>query len=621
MNFTGKSKVVALLLTLVLFTSIFYTKAFALSTPMQTQTWVCGNNPNNNNKYEFYKLNVNKYSISSNVDIMVELGATIDETRLTQLFSDYDIQYNKLLYYGNPDKDRDGKITFLFWNGLGGAMGRYNPFHQNTYYDGKDIIEMNLNYCLKSPSMYSIADCKGTIYHELQHMIQNQYDPNELPMINEGCSTYIQKDLGYNMRMRISEYVSGEWNFQTQTYSKDFLFMNYLAQKYGGKSLVKEIIQNSGTGLNTIINILAQKGYSNVTAKDLFKDFVTTTKLDKGDYDVIDYDIWSQAKYVSIPTTNLNSTSINGTVTGWKTNWTYVKPSSSSVKITTNSCANMQYAILSLDSTITNGKISSVGSNPVVNYVNAGDSITLSNLTTDKSLLYITPLYTPDNTNTIRGWNMTTNWGVTIEGASTLTVEPAATPIATPVPVTTPSTTLSSISNTQLTPTATPIPDMTVPTNISSTSTTTGIMFTWNAINNATQYDCNVDGQVKTVTTNSITLRDLRVGSGHTFKVRAKNGSLVSQYSSEITKYTLLTTPSYLRKNSISTSSIKVLWNLVPNATSYVLLIDGVEVNVGNTQIYNCVGLKSKTSHTFAVKGVNENTCSEFSSILTAYTK
>jgi hypothetical protein len=59
------------------------------------------------------------------------------------------------------------------------------------------------------------------------------------------------------------------WEDNLANYGATYLFMLYLAEHYGGATSTKNIVANTGRGIDGINNALWQSGYA-VTVNDIF---------------------------------------------------------------------------------------------------------------------------------------------------------------------------------------------------------------------------------------------------------------------------------------------------------------------------------------------------------------
>jgi chitodextrinase len=141
-----------------------------------------------------------------------------------------------------------------------------------------------------------------------------------------------------------------------------------------------------------------------------------------------------------------------------------------------------------------------------------------------------------------------------------------------------------------------------IPKNLRSTSTETTITLTWDPVTFANGYEVEVDGEViDNGSNNSFTHENLVPGTQHTYRVRAKNGIVIGEWSPSITEYTLLGKTT-IQSMEATETSISVSWDLVYGATSYEIEVDGTIINNGNRTTFVHDGLLSGTEHSYRVR-------------------
>lgn len=157
------------------------------------------------------------------------------------------------------------------------------------------------------------------------------------------------------------------------------------------------------------------------------------------------------------------------------------------------------------------------------------------------------------------------------------------------------------------------------PTNLIATATSNQITVSWDAAVTATGYEILVDGNITDVGTSlTYTSTSLSPGTPHTYQVRAKNAGGPGNWSSQITKSTLPTSPE-IPANLVAVpqiTSIIVTWSNVAGAIGYDIEVDGVQVNNGPNTSYTHNGLTPGTYHTYKVRSVNSGGKSDWSSLV-----
>jgi hypothetical protein len=125
----------------------------------------------------------------------------------------------------------------------------------------------------------------GTLAHEFQHFIHYNSDPVEFTWLEEGLSGLARYVCGYGHQtshvLAFSQAPNTSltvWTSDLANYGATYLFMLYLAEKYGGAATIKAIVTNQGTGIDGINSALFSKGYL-VTVNDIFKNWVVANYL------------------------------------------------------------------------------------------------------------------------------------------------------------------------------------------------------------------------------------------------------------------------------------------------------------------------------------------------------
>ncbi|MBP2001913.1 hypothetical protein J2Z69_002969 [Paenibacillus shirakamiensis] len=156
-----------------------------------------------------------------------------------------------------------------------------------------------------------------------------------------------------------------------------------------------------------------------------------------------------------------------------------------------------------------------------------------------------------------------------------------------------------------------------MPTNVTSTATNTSLTVTWPAVAGAA-YDVEVDGIIATGVAVPYTKTGLAANTPHTFRVRSKNNSGASEWTTTINALTLLNTPVV---TSASTSDAMTLtWADVKDATGYELEFDGAVINNGTSTNFIQNNLTANTSHTYKVRAISSSNASAWTNLITKYT-
>ena len=155
-----------------------------------------------------------------------------------------------------------------------------------------------------------------------------------------------------------------------------------------------------------------------------------------------------------------------------------------------------------------------------------------------------------------------------------------------------------------------------IPVNLKATSTSTTITLTWDSVPGATSYDILVDGQIINSDIEKIYIHEnLEPNTWHFYRVRAKSGEFVGDWSEAITYATLVGVPTNVIAE-ITSTKITISWNSVEGATGYEIEVDGVVFDLGPSTTYIHDGLDTNTIHEYRVRAKNDIGIGEWSSLL-----
>lgn len=194
-----------------------------------------------------------------------------------------------------PDIDGNGRIILLLLNirdkdNTGGQFtaGFFNPADQSRGvlrrpgFRGFPIRsnEAEILYIDTHPLNPNNETAHNVIAHEFQHIINWKHDSKEAAWVDEGCAEYASFLCGYSLQEHITAFEKspsislvtwpspGESNLLPH-YGAAFLWMLYLHEQYGGIGTLIKIVQNRGTSLTGISDVLASQGVPQ-TVSDIF---------------------------------------------------------------------------------------------------------------------------------------------------------------------------------------------------------------------------------------------------------------------------------------------------------------------------------------------------------------
>jgi hypothetical protein len=190
----------------------------------------------------------------------------------------------------SPGVDDDPHITVLNATGLGKYIGGYFsatdefPHLVYPYSNERQMIYINLD----GGEVPGDAFYNATLAHEFQHMIHWYYHPADDSWINEGMSVLAQHLNGFTSNGYENDFLAHP-ETQLTTWSNDgtkvranygagYLFMDYLAEHYGGYSILKTLLTDPAqVPLN--INDALQASGSSDHFDDVFTKWVIANLL------------------------------------------------------------------------------------------------------------------------------------------------------------------------------------------------------------------------------------------------------------------------------------------------------------------------------------------------------
>ncbi len=196
-----------------------------------------------------------------------------------------------------PDIDGNGKIILLLLNIRDAnpidqyTAGFFNPADQsrgvlrNPGFRRFPIRsnEADMLYVDTQPLNPSSEAAHNVVAHELQHLIHWGHDPHEATWVDEGCAGYASFLCGYSVLEHVAAFERNPsisliaWP-ETDTdalphYGATFLWMLYLHERHGGLQTLTEIVQNRGTSLNGVADVLASNGNTTQQISEIFNDW------------------------------------------------------------------------------------------------------------------------------------------------------------------------------------------------------------------------------------------------------------------------------------------------------------------------------------------------------------
>lgn len=200
----------------------------------------------------------------------------------------------------SPGVDDDPHITVLNATGLGQYIGGYFsitdefPHLVYPYSNERQIIYINLDGGeVPGDEFYN-----ATLAHEFQHMIHWYYHPADLPWINEGMSVLAQHINGFTSGGVEQDFLAHP-DTQLTTWSNDgtkvranygagYLFLDYLAEHYGGYTILKNLLTDPAQVPVNINDALQARGssdrFDDVFAKWVIANLLNDPRVASGIY-------------------------------------------------------------------------------------------------------------------------------------------------------------------------------------------------------------------------------------------------------------------------------------------------------------------------------------------------
>jgi len=205
----------------------------------------------------------------------------------------YDLE---LTYFGSPPNyDGDGIVDFLFADIYSGAGGYFYPLDQSTQTGSnrRDMVYLD--------TRSSISYVKGTLSHELQHLIHFNYDKNETVQFNEGLSEMATIICGgdyisHAHYLNNPEGIGWSWVSDAAHYAMVSLFSVYFVEQLGDAAIKDFINMNTGNvpqqGLIAFDRLLTNHG-TNLNFEAWLANWFTANYLNNKSIDPkFGYEFW-----------------------------------------------------------------------------------------------------------------------------------------------------------------------------------------------------------------------------------------------------------------------------------------------------------------------------------------
>ena len=249
----------------------------------------------------------------------VEEGINLDDGKLERLIDRFDEQTypNSRNFFGeewSPGVDNDPRLAILFSNNMGDFVSGYQrSMDEYSRLIDRNSNEMEMIYVNPEGAWWN-DDC--LLAHEFTHVIQWANDQDEEIWLNEGFSVMacqlnnlqmagIEEALEAFARLPDTQLNSwgGEANQALADYAASYLFLHYLLDHYGERTL-RALVSAQENGLESVDAALksmdADFGANDLYADWIVANYINDTNLVDGQYGyyaLISPSFDSEAKY------------------------------------------------------------------------------------------------------------------------------------------------------------------------------------------------------------------------------------------------------------------------------------------------------------------------------------
>jgi len=149
-----------------------------------------------------------------------------------------------------------------------------------------------------------------------------------------------------------------------------------------------------------------------------------------------------------------------------------------------------------------------------------------------------------------------------------------------------------------------------VPKNVKAKPAVSSVRVSWQPVSDATSYQLEIDGSTTLVdagTSLSYVHGGLTANSVHTYRVRAKNGTVTGAMSDLLTVRTLIAAPSAPMGITAAATgkTITIQWGSVAGATGYEIDWDGSILKNGSQLSYKATDLLPGSQHVYRIRAFN----------------
>lgn len=177
------------------------------------------------------------------------------------------------------DPDYRTYIAGYYWSTMTWLYDR-NIMHIDAY----DWANRTGSQDEEIPGHYSYV-YESTVAHEYQHLLHDWTDSGEESWVNEGLSMMAEPLCGYPIPYSyVAEYLNSPTNslvrwgdqggeYILSDYGAAYMFMQYLADHYGGLQMLQAVFNSMEHGTNSIDEAFLTMGHNRMTFEKVFRDW------------------------------------------------------------------------------------------------------------------------------------------------------------------------------------------------------------------------------------------------------------------------------------------------------------------------------------------------------------
>ena len=276
--------------------------------------------------YDYYTINATLMINGPNSLIYSNTTSVSSDDLNTINDSFENVVYPRLTdFFGTPpDIDNNNKTILLIFDIIDGLSG--GSFVAGFFYSLNQYFNSELHpsdrYSNEGEILFLDEITGGslgspnidTIAHELQHLIHYGNDEDEETWLDEGASMFAEYLIGgdafsggvgtaFQSQPHVSlTYWDPMGDLALANYGAAYTFYLYLAEQYGGNTLIQDMVTREENGISSVSGALSAKGY-NFPFNELFRNWTIANFLDERGFTNGSYGYYNDSVIVNIENT------------------------------------------------------------------------------------------------------------------------------------------------------------------------------------------------------------------------------------------------------------------------------------------------------------------------------